>query len=56
MLVVVALVLVGPALVMLVGAAWSALLGWLLTDDAETRAGADTRAGVETGAAAATPG
>jgi len=37
-LIVLALVLVGPIAVMLGGAVWSALLGWLLTDDADTRA------------------
>jgi hypothetical protein len=37
-LVIVALVLVGPIAVMLAGAIWSAIVGWLLVDDAETRA------------------
>ena len=32
------LVLVGPIAVMLAGAIWSALVGWLLGDDADTRA------------------
>lgn len=34
-LIVVALVLVGPILVMLGGAVWSALFGWLVIDDTE---------------------
>ena len=34
-LIVLALVLVGPIAVMLGGAVWSALVGWLLGDDAE---------------------
>jgi hypothetical protein len=37
-LIVLALVLVGPIAVMLAGAVWSALIGWLLSDDADTRA------------------
>jgi hypothetical protein len=37
-LIVLALVVVGPIAVMLGGAVWSALLGWLLGDDADTRA------------------
>jgi hypothetical protein len=37
-LVVLALVLVGPVAVMLAGAAWSGVVGWLLGDDADTRA------------------
>jgi hypothetical protein len=37
-LIVLALVLVGPVLVMLGGAVWSALVGWLLVDDTETQA------------------
>lgn len=37
-LVVIALVIVGPAVVMLGGAIWSALIGWLLLEDAEQRA------------------
>jgi hypothetical protein len=36
-LIVLALVLVGPILVMFGGAVWSALIGWLLLDDAEQR-------------------
>lgn len=34
-LVVLTLVLVGPILVMLGGAVWSALVGWLVLDDVE---------------------
>jgi hypothetical protein len=34
-LIVVALVLVGPVLIMLGGAVWSALMGWLILDDVE---------------------
>jgi hypothetical protein len=37
-LIVLVLVLVGPIAVMLGGAIWSALVGWLLGDDADTRA------------------
>ena len=37
-LIVLTLVLVGPIAVMLGGAIWSALVGWLLGDDADTRA------------------
>ncbi len=37
-LIVLVLVLVGPIAVMLGGAVWSAVVGWLLLDDAETRA------------------
>lgn len=36
-LIVLALVLVGPILIMFAGAVWSALVGWLLTDDADQR-------------------
>ena len=36
-LIVLALVVVGPVLVMLAGAVWSALMGWLLGDDAAAR-------------------
>ena len=36
-LVVIALVLVGPLLVMFGGAVWSALVGWLVLDDVEHR-------------------
>jgi hypothetical protein len=32
------MIVVGPVAVMLGGAAWSALVGWLLADDADTRA------------------
>jgi multidrug resistance efflux pump len=38
--IVVAMLLVLPVAVMLGGAIWSALMGWLLTDDAQAR-GAD---------------
>jgi hypothetical protein len=37
-LILVVLVLVGPIAVMLGGAIWSALVGWLVGDDADTRA------------------
>lgn len=37
-LIVLALVLIGPIAVMLGGAIWSALVGWLLVDDADQRA------------------
>ena len=37
-LIVLVLVLIGPVAVMLAGAVWSAIVGWLLTDDADTRA------------------
>jgi len=37
-LIVAVLVLVGPVAVMVGGAAWSALVGWMVGDDAETRA------------------
>jgi hypothetical protein len=37
-LIVLALVIVGPIAIMLGGAVWSALVGWLLTDDADQRA------------------
>ena len=37
-LIVIALVIVGPAVVMIGGAVWSALIGTLLLDDAEERA------------------
>jgi hypothetical protein len=38
-LIVIAMVIVVPVAVMLAGAVWSALVGWVLTDDAERRAG-----------------
>lgn len=38
LVVIVALVVIGPIAVMAVGAIWSVILGWLLVDDAETRA------------------
>jgi hypothetical protein len=37
-LIVLALVVVGPIAVMLGGAIWSALIGWLVGDDADQRA------------------
>jgi hypothetical protein len=37
-LIVLVLVLLGPVAVMLGGAAWSGIVGWLLGDDADTRA------------------
>jgi hypothetical protein len=37
-LIVLVLVLIGPIAVMLGGAIWSAVVGWLLGDDADTRA------------------
>jgi hypothetical protein len=38
-LIVIVMVIVVPVAVMLAGAVWSALVGWVLTDDAERRAG-----------------
>jgi hypothetical protein len=32
------MIIIGPVAVMLGGAAWSALVGWLLGDDADQRA------------------
>ena len=37
-LIVIALVVVGPVAVMLGGAVWSAVIGWSLVDDAEQQA------------------
>ena len=37
-IIVLVLVLLGPVAVMMGGAAWSALVGWLVGDDAEQRA------------------
>ena len=37
-LVILTMVLVGPIAVMLGGAIWSALVGWLVGDDADSRA------------------
>jgi hypothetical protein len=37
-LILLTLVIVGPILVMLGGALWSCLAGWLLSDDADQRA------------------
>ncbi len=37
-IIVLVMVLLGPVAVMLGGAAWSALMGWCLGDDADTRA------------------
>ena len=42
-LIVLALVIVGPIVVMLGGAIWSALIGWLLLDDADERAEGSAR-------------
>jgi hypothetical protein len=36
-LIVLVLVLLGPVAVMLGGAAWSGVVGWLVGDDADTR-------------------
>ena len=36
--IVIVMLLVLPVAIMLGGAVWSALMGWLLTDDAEVRA------------------
>lgn len=38
-LIVIVMVIVVPVAVMLAGAVWSALVGWVLTDDVERRAG-----------------
>jgi hypothetical protein len=37
-LIVLALVIVGPIAIMLGGAVWSALMGWVLVDDTEQQA------------------
>jgi membrane glycosyltransferase len=37
-IIILAMVLVGPVAVMLVGAAWSALFGWMVGNDADQRA------------------
>ena len=37
-LIVLTLVLIGPIAVMVGGAIWSAVVGWLVGDDADTRA------------------
>lgn len=37
-LIILALVLIGPIAVMLAGAVWSGIVGWLIGDDADTRA------------------
>jgi hypothetical protein len=37
----VVLFLVGPFALFVVGAVWSALVGWMASDDADRRAGAD---------------
>ncbi len=37
-LIILTLVLIGPIAVMLGGAIWSAVVGWLVGDDADTRA------------------
>jgi len=38
LVIIVCLVVLGPIAVMVVGAIWSFIVGWLLLDDAETRA------------------
>ena len=37
-IIVLILIVIGPVAVMMGGAAWSALVGWMVGDDAETRA------------------
>ena len=37
-LMVIAMFIIGPILLFLVGAAWSAVLGWFLAEDADSRA------------------
>jgi hypothetical protein len=37
-LIVIGMIVVGPAVIMIGGAIWSALVGWLLLDDADQRA------------------
>jgi hypothetical protein len=37
-LIILTMVLIGPIAVMLGGAIWSAVVGWLVGDDADTRA------------------
>jgi hypothetical protein len=37
-LIVIAMFVIGPILLFVVGALWSAVLGWLLVDDADARA------------------
>lgn len=37
-IVVLIMILVGPVAIMLAGALWSALVGWMVGDDAEERA------------------
>ena len=38
LIIILVMVLIGPVAVMLGGAVWSALMGWLLADDADERA------------------
>ena len=38
LIIVLVLILIGPIAVMLGGAAWSGLMGWLIGDDADQRA------------------
>jgi hypothetical protein len=38
-----ALFLVGPVALFVVGAIWSMLMGWVLSDDADARAAAETQ-------------
>jgi hypothetical protein len=40
----IALFVIGPILLFMAGALWSALLGWLLSEDAERRAGGEAPA------------
>ena len=37
-IIIVVLILLGPVAVMMGGAAWSGLIGWLVSDDADQRA------------------
>jgi hypothetical protein len=37
-IIVIVLIILGPVAVMLGGALWSALVGWIVGDDADTRA------------------
>lgn len=38
LIIILVMVVIGPVAVMLAGAAWSALMGWCLGDDADQRA------------------
>jgi hypothetical protein len=46
-LVIIAVFIVGPIGLFLVGGTWSAVNGWLLSDDADARAGAGAEADTE---------